>query len=395
MSHAHFLGMGGFTLVDPGEPEPEGLDPPDIRETNIPVQPKVPEWNGDPDSLLHYFDEVNDYWVNARKLYADDRKEFWEGWDCTQRKCSVYSNFIPKSIRDRSLLRLDEEDYSRYERYGHRLPPHLLHLRESPGILTFYRFQDLVATSTITFPAITAEEIRDKSKGDLLSKVIAILQTTWFIVQCAARPSQGLAVTELELATLALASLNVVTYFLWWDKPLDVKEPVKVYFRGAVPVESNHDRLVSFSFFFSLLCHIYVRFRPRDLSLPCRTTDCCPSFYNSSPPSPPLFSLPPPISFKLDAEKRTPQTLGGSLFIGSFISQSLPFSNHSTPSSTPQTFPLVPLTSLNSTQPTSIPTWTYTSCISSFQSSQSSLAGYIASDGISRSLHQLNGSSGV
>lgn len=125
-------------------------------------------------------------------------------------------------------------------------------------------FWDEVAVDTTLslgrFPAfpellpVVREEIRDKSKGDLLSKVIAILQMTWFIVQCAARPSQGLAVTELELATLALASLNVVTYFLWWDKPLDVKEPVKVYFRGAVPVESNHDRLVSF--FFTCMSHI-------------------------------------------------------------------------------------------------------------------------------------------
>jgi hypothetical protein len=241
MAHAHFLGMGGFTLVDPGVPE--GLEPPDIREIdllNIPVQPKVPEWNEDPESLDHYSNDVNDYWVNERKRYAEDRKKFWRGWECIQRKCSVYSNFIPKSMRDRNLLlRLGEEDYSRYERYGQTLPPHITYLRESPGTLTFYRFQDLAATSMIHFPSITDEEIRDKSKGDLLSKAVAVLQTTWFIVQCVARPSQGLAITELELATLALASLNAVTYFLWWDKPLDVKEPVKVYFRGAVPVEST------------------------------------------------------------------------------------------------------------------------------------------------------------
>jgi len=261
MAHAHFLGMGGFTLVDPGEPA-EGLELPDLREINlpnIPVQPKVPVRSGDGDSAVHhYFDELNDYWVNARKLYAEDRKKFWEGWECVQRKCSVYSNFIPKSVRDRSLIRMDEEDYSRYERYGYRLLPNITYLRESPGTLTFYRFRDLAATSTITFPTITAEEIIDKSKGDLLSKAIAILHTTWFIVQCVARPSQGLAITELELATLAIASLNVVTYFLWWDKPLDVKEPVKVYFRGAVPVE---DRQVSFSpyAYISFICDTLVK----------------------------------------------------------------------------------------------------------------------------------------
>ena len=35
--------------------------------------------------------------------------------------------------------------------------------------------------------------------------------------------------TELELVTLALASLNGVMYYFWWDKPLGVNEPIKVY----------------------------------------------------------------------------------------------------------------------------------------------------------------------
>ena len=38
----------------------------------------------------------------------------------------------------------------------------------------------------IEIPKITAADIEDRSKGDVLSKIIAILQTTWFIVQCIA-----------------------------------------------------------------------------------------------------------------------------------------------------------------------------------------------------------------
>ena len=88
------------------------------------------------------------------------------------------------------------------------------------------RFKERVE---IVFPTITAAEIQDKARGDFLSKAIAILQTIWFIVQCIARGTQGLALTELELVTLALASLNGVMYFFWWDKPLGVNEPIKVY----------------------------------------------------------------------------------------------------------------------------------------------------------------------
>ena len=98
----------------------------------------------------------------------------------------------------------------------------------------------------ISFPTITAAEIHDKARGDFLSKTIVILQSIWFIVQCAARGKQGLALTELEIVTVALASLNGVMYYFWWDKPLGVKEPVKLHRRGHEPAEikvtqSNHN----------------------------------------------------------------------------------------------------------------------------------------------------------
>jgi len=99
------------------------------------------------------------------------------------------------------------------------------------GPLSFDRFQRLVHESKIDFPKITMEEIQDKSKADFLSKVIAILQTTWFLFQCVARGGQGLAITELELVTLALASLNAATYACWWNKPLGVQDPARVYLK--------------------------------------------------------------------------------------------------------------------------------------------------------------------
>ncbi|KAF8659461.1 hypothetical protein AX16_001828 [Volvariella volvacea WC 439] len=50
--------------------------------------------------------------------------------------------------------------------------------------------------------------------------------TSWFVVQCIARHIEGLALTELELVTLAFAALNAMTYILWWDKPLNVEYPI-------------------------------------------------------------------------------------------------------------------------------------------------------------------------
>ena len=84
-------------------------------------------------------------------------------------------------------------------------------------------------TSEIVFPTVTAAEIRDKGKGDFLSKAIVFLRSTWYIMQCVARGIEGIALTELELVTLALASLNGLMFYFWWDKPLGVREPIKVY----------------------------------------------------------------------------------------------------------------------------------------------------------------------
>jgi hypothetical protein len=71
-------------------------------------------------------------------------------------------------------------------------------------------------------------EIADKSKGDALSKGIALLQGLWFILQILARFVQHLPVSELEIATLAFAVVNILTWLLWWHKPLDVQLPILV-----------------------------------------------------------------------------------------------------------------------------------------------------------------------
>lgn len=76
--------------------------------------------------------------------------------------------------------------------------------------------------------AIPIKEIADRSKGDALTKGFAILQTSWFVVQCIARVAQRLPITELEIATLAFASLNIVIYLFWWNKPLDVRCSISV-----------------------------------------------------------------------------------------------------------------------------------------------------------------------
>lgn len=80
----------------------------------------------------------------------------------------------------------------------------------------------------VDLPFISRDEILDKNGRDGLSKAIAMLQLTWFVVQIVARVRQSLAVTELELTTAALASLNIVMYVSWWSKPTDILCPTVI-----------------------------------------------------------------------------------------------------------------------------------------------------------------------
>ena len=91
--------------------------------------------------------------------------------------------------------------------------------------------------SSLTVP--TEDEIKDKGKSDWLTKSLVLLQTSWFVMQCIARAVEHLPVTHLEIVTLAYAAMNLVIYIFWWNKPLNVNRPVRV-FRKSDPITSDH-----------------------------------------------------------------------------------------------------------------------------------------------------------
>ncbi|KIM28295.1 hypothetical protein M408DRAFT_145547 [Serendipita vermifera MAFF 305830] len=76
-------------------------------------------------------------------------------------------------------------------------------------------------------------ELKDKGKSDALTKIIVLVQTLWFVIQCIARGTQRLPLTELEVVTLAYAMLNFFIYAFWWDKPRNVECPIRVYKASA------------------------------------------------------------------------------------------------------------------------------------------------------------------
>ena len=80
-----------------------------------------------------------------------------------------------------------------------------------------------------SFTVPTKEEIEDKGKSDWLAKSLVLLQTSWFVMQCIARAIEHLPITHLEIVTLAYAAMNFVIYIFWWNKPLNVNRPVRVF----------------------------------------------------------------------------------------------------------------------------------------------------------------------
>ncbi|KAG1880135.1 hypothetical protein F4604DRAFT_1620150 [Suillus subluteus] len=90
-----------------------------------------------------------------------------------------------------------------------------------------------VREGSVDMPVITEAEIEDRSKGDGLSKGIAILQLAWFVTQLVARYIQNLPITLLEIDTLAVAALTCISYGLWWKKPKNVGCPYIVHLKAT------------------------------------------------------------------------------------------------------------------------------------------------------------------
>jgi hypothetical protein len=87
---------------------------------------------------------------------------------------------------------------------------------------------------------ITAKQIHDKSKGNVLSKGLIMLQVAWFVMQLITRAIYHLETTQLEVGTLAFAVLNFLTYAFWWNKPLNVQCPHPVYWKPTDSRPEDH-----------------------------------------------------------------------------------------------------------------------------------------------------------
>lgn len=78
-------------------------------------------------------------------------------------------------------------------------------------------------------PSITEAQIKDKSKEDVVVKVLALLQVLQLVVELIIRKVYGLATSPLEIAALSFSVCAGLTYLFWLGKPKDIHLPTDVY----------------------------------------------------------------------------------------------------------------------------------------------------------------------
>ncbi|KFY13706.1 hypothetical protein V492_03081 [Pseudogymnoascus sp. VKM F-4246] len=62
-----------------------------------------------------------------------------------------------------------------------------------------------------------------ENKSDSLSKLIVVLQVSWFTAQCISRAAEKLPISQLEVGTAAYVGCTMLTTAFWWHKPLDIR----------------------------------------------------------------------------------------------------------------------------------------------------------------------------
>lgn len=77
-------------------------------------------------------------------------------------------------------------------------------------------------------PHITEDELSDRNKGDLLLKILALLQVSWMAIQIIVRATLHVSSTPLEIMTLSFAACAFITYILLLNHPQDVQTSIYI-----------------------------------------------------------------------------------------------------------------------------------------------------------------------
>jgi len=120
-------------------------------------------------------------------------------------------------------------------------------------------FDELANEGVLTEAHFCHRNIKDKGKADSVSKALVSIQILWMVIQCIGRKVAGLPITLLEIHVMIQISYAVVVYFCWWDKPLDVAQPITLPVDVTILSKYGHDIEQETTVFSRELCFITER----------------------------------------------------------------------------------------------------------------------------------------
>ncbi|KAN0070916.1 hypothetical protein V8E54_011081 [Elaphomyces granulatus] len=149
---------------------------------------------------------------------------------------------------------------------------HLLHLGgiewEEPS-LDSSNSQNKSPATFSSFPS--NDMISERSKADGVAKMIAICQTSWFVITIIFRLSQRMPLSLLEVLTVSYIFCALIMFICWFERPRDIQFRIKIEkSRLDWPTEigdydSRYNHIVSgshssviFSVFAIIFCGIHI-----------------------------------------------------------------------------------------------------------------------------------------
>lgn len=71
----------------------------------------------------------------------------------------------------------------------------------------------------VEIPQLSKESIKRWSNTDSMTKLLACVQSLWFLITCLCRVIQQLPFSTLEVFTVSFIGCTWINYYFWWHKP--------------------------------------------------------------------------------------------------------------------------------------------------------------------------------
>ena len=95
-------------------------------------------------------------------------------------------------------------------------------------VLTPQAIQWLAEFYPSLIPDISEDSLEDRNKADSLAKALLVLQVSYFCMSCILRRIKSLPLSLLEITTFAHALCTLMTYAIWWKKPMNIAKPTVI-----------------------------------------------------------------------------------------------------------------------------------------------------------------------